>query len=145
MTNIEKVRDFTFKHFQSQMDVPFRNDGLEHTLHVVSYASMLSKKRNINNEEAIIASYMHDLATYISHYSDNHAPRSSELAKEHLPKITTLSNDQIQRIAEAIKNHSTKHLIHDELSELLKDADVLAHYYAGTILDDIEKTRLENI
>ena len=145
MTNIEKVRDFIFKQFQTQMDIPFRNIGIEHTLQVVSYAIMLSKKRNIDPEEAMIAAYFHDISTYLTHYSHNHATRSYEFANEHLPKITTLSNDQIQRIAEAIKNHSTKHLIHDELSELLKDADVLAHYYAGTILDDIEKTRLENI
>ena len=145
MTNIEKVRDFIFKQFQTQMDIPFRNIGIEHTLQVVSYAIMLSKKRNINSEEAMIAAYFHDISTYLTHYSHNHATRSYEFANEHLPKITNLSNEQILRITQAIKNHSTKQIIHDDLSELLKDADVLAHYYAGTILDDIEKTRLENI
>ena len=143
MTNIEKVRDFIFKQFQTQMDIPFRNIGIEHTLQVVSYAIMLSKKRNIDPEEAMIAAYFHDISTYLTHYSHNHATRSYEFANEHLPKITTLSNEQILRITQAIKNHSTKQIIHDDLSELLKDADVLAHYYAGTILDDIEKTRLE--
>ena len=145
MTNIEKVRNFVLKQFQAQMDVPFRNDGIEHTLHVVSYASMLAKQRNINTEEAVIASYLHDLATYTSHYSDNHALRSSKQAKTLLPTLTTLQESSISNIVEAIKNHSTKNEIHDALSELLKDADVLAHYYSGTILNENEKTRLEKI
>lgn len=145
MDNIEQVRNFILKQFQTQMDIPFRNIGIEHTLQVVSYAIMLSKVRKIDSQEAIIAAYFHDISTYLTHYSHNHATRSYEFAKEHLPKITSLSNKQIDRITEAIKNHSTKNSIHDALSELLKDADVLSHYYSGTILNSEEKTRLDQI
>ena len=145
MTNTEKVRDFIFKQFQTQMDVPFRNIGIEHTLQVVSYASMLSKQRNIDTNLAIIASYFHDISTYMSHYSDNHAFRSSQFAFMHLPNITTLSSNEINQVVEAIKNHSTKNQTHDPLSEIIKDADVLAHYYADIILNDTEKQRLEKL
>ena len=96
MDNIEQVRNFILKQFQTQMDIPFRNIGIEHTLQVVSYAIMLSKVRKIDSQEAI-------------------------------------------------KNQSTKNRIHDALSELLKDADVLSHYYSGTILNSEEKTRLDQI
>ena len=37
--------------------------------------------------------------------------------------------EDLNIICNAIKNHSDKHLIHDDYSELLKDADILASYY----------------
>lgn len=145
MTNIDKVRDYILKQFQTQMDVPYRNIGIEHTLHVVSYGLMLSKKRNIDEESIVIAAYFHDISTYISHYSQNHAARSSKLASETLPQLTTLDQEKIHQIVIAIQNHSTKEVIHDPLSETLKDADVLAHYYAGEIIDKDEQKRLSQL
>ena len=145
MNNIESVRDFILKQFQTQMDIPFRNIGIEHTLQVVSYALILSKKRDVDMQEAVISAYFHDISTYQSHYAHNHASRSADFARLHLPKITNLNTEQIHRIVKAILNHSNKEAIHDNLSELLKDADVLSHYYSGTILNENEKARLEKI
>ena len=142
MNNVENVRDFILKQFQSQMDIPFRNTGIEHTLQVVSYAIILSKQRGIHQEKAIIASYFHDISTYITHYSQNHASRSADFANKHLPTITNFSDEEIACIISAIKNHSSKELIHDPLSELLKDADVLSHYYSGMVLSNTEQQRL---
>lgn len=142
MTNIEKVRDYILKQFQSQMDIAFRNIGIEHTLQVVSYSLMISKTKNIDPEVAVIAAYFHDISTYISHYSQNHAQRSAKLASEILPQITNLQEEKIHQIVTAIDHHSNKKIVHDVFSETLKNADVLSHYYSGIILNDDEQNRL---
>lgn len=145
MTNQEIVRDYILKQFQTQMDVPYRNIGIEHTLQVVSYGLMLSKQRKLNDELLIIACYFHDIATYISHYSQNHALRSAKIAQDILPAITNLSSQEIQMVIEAIKNHSNKGQIDDLLSEALKDADTLSHYYSSVIGSQDEQNRLSKL
>jgi len=142
MTNIEIVRDYVFKQFLTQMDVPYRNLGIEHTMQVVSYCLVLSKKRDLDEEVLVIAAYLHDLSTYISHYSQNHAARSAKIASEILPKITSLPQEKIKLIIQIIANHSSKNQIHDSLSETLKDADVISHFYSGIIIDEKQKERL---
>lgn len=126
------MRDLFFKLISTQMDISFRNLGIEHTLQVVTFATLLSKKRNIDQTKAITAAYFHDIAYYTTHYHENHAARSATMMEPYLHD---------EDVLHAIKHHSEKDVISSHpLSELLKDADVLSHQLNG-ILDDIETKR----
>ena len=50
------------------------------------------------------------------------------MVKELLISLNFEEHD-INIIVEAIKNHSDKNKVHDEYSELIKDADVLHQYF----------------
>ena len=60
--------------------------------------------------------------------SFDHAHKGSEMAKEILEQSGLFSEQERDRICTAIYNQSDKDTVHDPLSELLKDADVLQHY-----------------
>lgn len=128
------MRDLFFKLISSQMDLNFRNLGIEHTLQVVTFAALLAKKRNLDCEKAITAAYFHDIAYYTTHYYEDHAARSAIMMEPYLHD---------EDVLHAIKHHSEKDVISSHpLSELLKDADVLSHQLSG-ILDDIENKRYQ--
>ena len=64
-----------------QYDIDFRNTGIEHTFAVVHFSTLLAKQKNERLDLAQIASYLHDIAYYTSHYEGNHAKRSADMAK----------------------------------------------------------------
>lgn len=147
ITDTEIIRDVFLEEIQQQYDKTFRNMGIEHTLQVVTFCNLLAKQAHIPTDLAMIAGYLHDLAYYKSHYHDNHAKRSADLAIAILNEKTHLSQEESNAIIQAINNHSNKDQIHDDLSEVLKDADVLAHALQTTpdTLKPSERKRWENI
>lgn len=127
MTNVENIRNYILASFNQILDLTFKNQGLEHTFTVASFAGVLAIKRNENQELAQIAAYLHDLAFYQTHYHPSHALRSAKIALPILNSHTNLSENEKEAIITAIKNHSQKDETHSPLAEILKDADVLAH------------------
>ncbi|MEQ3306976.1 HD domain-containing protein [Fusobacterium varium] len=75
-----------------------------HLYGVAQLSVILAKKRNLNQEIAIMAGMLHDIYTYKFEYSK-----------------------EIDIICTAIHNHSNKERIDSEYDELLKDADVFQH------------------
>ena len=105
-----------------------RRCGYVHLYGVSYLATMLAMKRGINAELAAVAGMLHDVATYSSGSSQNHAVRGSLQAEQILIGTECFAPDEVEAICEAIARHSDKGAIHDPLSELLKDADVLQHW-----------------
>ena len=112
-------------------------------MHVMShFALVLAKKRNLNPEIAVMIGFLHDIHTLLTDNPENHAELGSLKAKEILSELKIVSDDELEIICNAIKNHSSKGMIHDEYSELAKDADVLSHYLPTMPIIEHEKIRL---
>lgn len=147
MTDVEKIRNIFLQKIMEQYDIDFRNSGIEHTFAVVHFSTLLAKQKNERLDLAQIASYLHDIAYYTSHYENNHAKRSADMAKTILETATHLSFTEIEIVIQAIAYHSDKDKIHDGLCEILKNADVLAHALNTPIefLKEVERKRWQNI
>ena len=114
---------------------------------VSNFAAMLAVKRGLNSEIAVIIGLLHDIHTLLTDNPNDHAEFGSLKAREILLNLKIVSNDELEIICNAIRNHSSKNIIQDTYSELAKDADVLSHYFANTSLPVIEneEVRLEKL
>ena len=95
---------------------------------------MLAKNRKLDEEVCEIAALLHDIYTYQNNTSKDHAIKGAILVRELLVDLKIANKEEIDTICNAIHNHSNKGVVHDEYSELLKDADVLQHnlYHLNT-------------
>jgi hypothetical protein len=90
---------------------------------------------------------LHDIASYKTGDSTNHAKLSALEAKKILSEIDGFTTGEIDEICTAISTHSMKDEIDGVLAELLKDADVLQPYlYSPTLIwkDMHRQQRLNN-
>ncbi|MCL2545934.1 MAG: HD domain-containing protein [Oscillospiraceae bacterium] len=121
---------------------------VEHHLHSVSnFAAMLAIKRKLNHEIAIMIGLLHDIHSLLTDDSKDHALHGSARAREILRPLNIVTDEELEMICTAVKHHSTKNAVHDVYSELVKDADVLSHYFFNPSLPIIkhEQARLENL
>lgn len=147
MDDVENIRDFIIQHLAQQYDSVFAHQGLEHLIAVGQFAGILALKRNQSPILAQIAGYLHDLAFYSTHYHPQHAQKSAMMAKAVLAEHTHLSVAEKNLILTAIAAHSAKEHYDDPLSEIIKDADVLAHALTHSVeyLPLHEKKRLHDM
>jgi len=117
----------------------------DHMLVVSNFAAMLAEKRGLDPQIATMIALLHDIHTAFTGDTENHAMHGSHEARKILGKLAIVDDDEMETICHAIAKHSKKRKIHDEYSELIKDADVLSHYYYNTSYPIIEKdsARLE--
>ena len=121
---------------------------VERHMHAVSkFSAMLAIKRNLNPETATIIGLLHDIHTLITDDHIDHAALGAIKAAEILGELSIADAEESAVICTAIKNHSTKSTVDDAYSELVKDADVLTHYFFNVSLPvaDWEKARLESL
>ena len=126
-------------------DLHERRYGYVHLFGVSAFAALLAMRRGLNVELAGVAGLLHDIATYTSGSSEDHARRSARQARQILDDIGVFSPEETDAIGTAIANHSNKGEVQDPFSELLKDADVLQHglYAATTINPSVRLPRIE--
>jgi len=84
---------------------------------------------------------LHDISSYRTGDSTDHAKRSALEAEKILTELGCFAREEISTACSAISNHSSKKEIHAEYDELLKDADVLQHYLYNTSFALIEKEK----
>lgn len=100
-----------------------------HMYGVSKFCTLLAVKRNLNAELAATCGMLHDIGYMAGGSSDKHAIEGEKQAKALLKKMKTYDDNEIRIITTAIANHSDKCTIHDDYSELLKDADVMDHCF----------------
>ena len=88
------------------------------------------------------ASLFHDYIQFTQRSSFQHGLRCSEWISSILSEF---QDDEKAIIQQAIARHSEKDKVDDVYSEILKDADVLAQYFAETdiVLSDEGQKRLK--
>ena len=84
----------------------------------------------VEAELASVAGYVHDIAAFSGQGGIRHAEKGAEILKEVLPGLDIFSAEEIGRICTAVSRHSSKQEIHTDFDEVLKDADVLDHYFS---------------
>ena len=114
---------------------------IPHMNAVSSFAVMIAEKRGLDPELAAMIGQLHDIHSLLMGSTEQHAKYGSELAREILTDMDLVDEEEMDIICTAIKNHSKKRSVHDEYSELVKDADVLSHYYHDGMCPAIEKDR----
>ena len=103
----------------------------QHFKDVNYHAQILAYDRQLDENLTLLISIGHDLGRLKGGISGKgHAKESAKILKKMLADNDYLGlfhEDDIKMVQRAIKNHSHKHRLDDEYSELIKDADTLAH------------------
>lgn len=126
MTRIETVKSIAEKILSSAPPETQRAAHI-HLYGVAQACSLLALKCGEDVELATIAGLMHDLHTYRTGDSTDHAHQGASLARQLLEPTSLFTADEIEKICTAIYSHSSKAARHDPFSEILIDADVLQH------------------
>lgn len=135
MNRIEKVREVVDAILLNMENNEERRCAYLHLYGVSQACALLAKKRKVNIELAIISGILHDIYSYATMDSKNHAHKGSVMAKEILESLDLFSDNEIKLVCTAIYNHSNKLKANGELDELLKDADVMQHVLYNPLFD----------
>ena len=128
MDRLEKVRQIVDEIIRQQPDIEESRCGFVHLYGVASICALLALKRGLDPQICAVAGMLHDIASYKTGNPENHAQRSALEAKEILRRVGGYAPKEIEEICKAISKHSAKDEEDGELSELIKDADVLQHH-----------------
>ena len=111
-------------------------------LHMASSARcayILAMQRGADPELAACAACVHDFGRILTGKQKNHAEAGYEPVKEFLNEIGLFTEEEIETIALAVKNHSRKTEKGTLIEEIVKDADVIDCYQYGLPFDRPEK------
>ena len=147
MNRVEKVREVVDEILLNMTDCEERRCAYLHLYGVSQACAMLALRRKENIEMALIAGMLHDIYSYANMDSENHAHKSSYMARNILNSLMIFNEDEIHLICTAIYNHSDKGIVHDTLDEILKDADVMQHILYNPLFEikQHEKKRFEDL
>lgn len=115
------------------------NTDYQHAIHVSENIKILAHIRGLNQEDAQLIAWLHDIGR-MKGLDGPHAI-SGSVEAERLLHQYELDDDKVALVKDAIFNHSTKDQVHDKYSELIKDADSMAHLREEEYLDDYESFR----
>jgi uncharacterized protein len=132
MDRLEKIREIVNDILANNSNIDERHCGFAHLYGVSSFSSLIALKRGLNPELCAVAGMLHDIATYKTGNSTEHAKLGSIEARKILNEANCFNEEEINIICKAIYNHSDKHKIDNIYDEVLKDADVLQHYLYNT-------------
>ncbi|MCD7839586.1 MAG: HD domain-containing protein [Erysipelotrichaceae bacterium] len=142
MNRYENLKDIFYSLIEEHCHGIYKQRAYSHSLAVCNLCQKLALENNLDIELAGVIGLFHDVAQFVNYSSFNHASRSSDMIKKYLDDY----NDEEKKIIiNAIKNHSDKDKVHDTYDEILKDADVLAQYFAepDILLKDASMQRLK--
>ncbi|HCX65167.1 MAG TPA: metal-dependent phosphohydrolase [Eubacteriaceae bacterium] len=140
---LKKIDLYDNKTFERDYPIDFER------IHMSSSATLgkiLAKKRGVNSEMASIACCLHDYGRIVSGVQDNHAEAGYEPVKSFLEETALFTEDEIETIALAAKNHSSKNVVGTPIEEIVKDADVFDCWqYQIPMNRPEQKIRLEKV
>lgn len=130
--------------------VPERDHFIDwERVHISSCAKLgyiMGEERGVDPILAAAACAVHDYGRIITGKQAGHAEAGYEPVKKFLKDTGLFTEEEIQQIAVAVKNHSKKSEVGSPLEEIVKDADVLDFYqYGYNFAREEQKTRLERL
>ncbi len=145
MNRIEKVREYVDTVLLNISDATERRCSYLHLCGVSQFCALIAIKRKENIELATIAGMLHDIYTYSTMDTKDHAHEGAAMAREILSSLQIFTDDEIVTICNAIYNHSSKGSKHSPFDEVLIDADVLQHCLYNPLINvaEHEKQRYE--
>lgn len=147
MNRIEKVREYVDSILLNMSDIVERRCGYLHLYGVSQACALIALKRNENAELATISGMLHDIYSYSTMDTKEHAHKGAIMAKDILNSLGIFSEDEVEIICSAIHNHSDKCSRYSSFTEVLIDADVMQHclYNPLVEVDKHEKERFERL
>lgn len=144
MDRLEYIRTKTDRILLQMSDQESSKLALIHLYGVAQMAAILAKKRQLNVELCCVAAMLHDIALYETGIHKDHAQNSAIRAKEILEATQEFTEEELQIMISMIAWHSDKQTRHGDYEELLKDSDVLAHYFynVNVPINEKDKARL---
>ena len=135
---------------ESDLEGMARDEDIDwEIIHMVSSARIayyLAEERGIDPDLAATACAIHDIGRVITGKQDGHAEGGFEPAKKFLLDMKLFSEEEIDQVSLAVKNHSKKGEIGSQLEEIVKDADMLdMHMYGRELEREEQKQRLANL
>lgn len=142
MNRYETLKDYFFTHIEEQCHGIYKQKALLHSIQVSTLCQKLALEHHLDVELSGIIGLFHDYIQFTQHSSFQHGLRCSEWISGILSEF---QDDEKAIIQQAIARHSEKDKVDDAYSEILKDADVLAQYFAETdiVLSDEGQKRLK--
>lgn len=130
--------------------IPMRDQpGDWERIHISSCAKLgylMAEERGVDPIIAACACACHDYGRIITGKQAGHAEAGFEPVKVFLRETGLFAQEEIEQIAEAVKNHSNKSEVGAPLEEIVKDADVLDfHQYGYEMPRKEQQDRLENL
>lgn len=116
-------------------------------IHMASSARcawLLAMERGVDPELAACAAAVHDFGRILTGKQKDHAEMGYEPVKVFLKETGKFTEEEIEIIATAVKNHSQKTITDSPMEEIVKDADVIDCYQLGLPFDRKEKEERYN-
>ena len=147
MNRLERIRGIVDDILHRVPDSEDRRCGFVHLYGVSLTATLIARRRGLDDELAAVAGMLHDLVSYETGDPTDHGPRGDRRARDLLSMLGGFTPDEIDAVAAAILHHSDKAGVHTPFDELLKDADVLQHvlYNPGLAPDPRHRARRERL
>ncbi len=115
--------------------VPERDKFIDwERVHMASCARLgylMAEARGINPELAACACAIHDYGRIITGRQEGHAEAGYLPAMEFLRNTGLFTDEEIESMGTAVKNHSRKSEVGTPMEEVIKDADVVDFYQYG--------------
>jgi len=126
---IERLRKYIDEILLNMNDTQERKCGYVHLYGVSQTCAFIALKRNQDVELATMIGMLHDLHSFKAMNTENHAAHGAVLVRQILQELSLATENEMDLICSAIRNHSSKATTHSAFDELLKDADVLQIIY----------------
>jgi len=102
-----------------------------HSMGSSRIACILSGRRGVDIELGYSAGALHDFGRFVTGRQENHAENGYEPVKEFLKRLNIFSEQEVEEVSRAVKNHSRKEAVGTPLEEIAKDSDILDCYFLG--------------
>ena len=147
MNRIEILRKYVDNVLLKMTDNEERRCAYVHLYGVEQACSMIAIKRGEDVELSMAAGMLHDIYSYSAMDSKDHAHKGATMAIDILVASGQFHDDEIKKICTAIYSHSDKGTIDSSFDEVLKDADVMQHYFYNPLVEvkESERVRLEKL
>ena len=147
MGRLKELRNHVNGKINEIEDADKRIGAINHLYGVSLAATMIAKKRGLDEELLSMAAMLHDLYAYESGSYDDHAHKGADLARQILDELKLTTNEETDIICAAIYHHDDKLVTDSPMDEALKDADVIHHCFndISKPVKEKEKVRYDSL
>ena len=149
MNRLMKTQGFLFDEIDRYAKLVPERDAtpIYEKIHAVGSGKIgyiLGLQRGLDPDLAAAAATIHDYGRIVTGKQEGHAEAGYEPVQEFLRRTELYTEEEIQALALAVKNHSRKSEVGSPLEEIAKDADVLDfHQYGYTMPRQEQQDRLD--
>ena len=136
MNKVMKIQGMLFDEIDRYAELVPERDAtpMYEKIHAVGSGKigyLLGLQRGLDPDLAAIVASCHDYGRIVTGKQAGHAEAGYEPVREFLAKTGLLTDEEVELVAKATKNHSKKSEVGTPYEEIAKDADVLDFHQYG--------------